>query len=629
MQQNNKPNKQNASRFSFRSFFRLSQNTNSLNTKKKTKNNRRITKCENTSSSLTISSIQKVKNEPEISEFGDIGCSKNASKTSVFTIKKMNHKDTDKQIVCNICYDVVERNQIYKLMNCTHSICYKCLETYLQIEISESRVFLNCPMCYESIHPNEIRIILKNETLLLKYEDFMIRKVLALEPDARWCPAPDCGYAVIATGCAGCPKLKCERPGCNSYFCYHCKSDWHPNQTCDAARNQRMSSLNTSSISPECIQNADFKQCPMCQVLIVKMDDGSCNHMVCALCGAEFCWLCMKVVGDLHYLSPSGCTFWGKKPWSKKKKILWQLGTLIGAPVGIILVAGIAVPALIIGIPVWVARKIYYRYQTSNKRKRNIAIFAGALASALISPILAGLAVSVGVPILLFYVYGIVPISLCRNGECDKKKFSKAKKDIEKDEDIKTVYGDTNIETVINPSIGEESIISGSHILRLEVDNDRGSISNKALAGSIISNAFINLPTIPHIDDQGDLFKINISVENLNDTQEALKENFSSVLKFPVHMEEEGATSKEIPDDVKNLKMVSDQMTNRNRNDNDSIDAEDEVHHSYTDNLNESKSKKSHSTFRNLRKFIFHSRSKTKRDDCKKDKLSLSNDNVI
>lgn len=47
--------------------------------------------------------------------------------------------------------------------------------------------------------------------------------------------------------------------------------------------------------------------------------------------------------------SPSGCTFWGKKPWSRKKKLLWQLGTLIGAPAGIGLIAGIAIPAIIIG----------------------------------------------------------------------------------------------------------------------------------------------------------------------------------------------------------------------------------------------------------------------------------------
>jgi len=167
----------------------------------------------------------------------------------------------------------------------------------------------------------------------------------------------------------------------------------------------------------------EIKPCPRCSAFIIKMDDGSCNHMTCAVCGAEFCWLCMKEISDLHYLrsptvlfvtylleywaicvtdyprsptvlfahwvlifslylstrykvfllycllgcltiivdifcSPSGCTFWGKKPWSRKKKILWQLGTLVGAPVGISLIAAIAVPAIIIGVPIWVGRKV-------------------------------------------------------------------------------------------------------------------------------------------------------------------------------------------------------------------------------------------------------------------------------
>lgn len=119
--------------------------------------------------------------------------------------------------------------------------------------------------------------------------------------------------------------------------------------------------------------------------------------MTCAVCGCEFCWLCMKEISDLHYLrylllpisgnfsdyllelknnnipcllSPSGCTFWGKKPWSRKKKILWQLGTLIGAPVGITLIAGIAVPAMVIGIPVYIGRKV---------RNANITPFPTAL----------------------------------------------------------------------------------------------------------------------------------------------------------------------------------------------------------------------------------------------------------
>ncbi|GFG40807.1 hypothetical protein Cfor_11865 [Coptotermes formosanus] len=320
---------------------------------------------------------------------------------------------------CPLCLAELPMEYFPELSTCSHRSCYDCFQQYLRIEISESRVNIACPECSEPMHPNDIRMILNDKAQYEKYEDFMVRRVLAVYADTRWCPAPDCSYAVIAAGCASCPKIKCERPGCDAYFCYHCKAEWHPNQTCDAARAQRSPNVRSSSPLPAHILikygislNAgrlfkqayslnlfdlllfvilpdlqsfltgdDIKPCPRCQVLIVKMDDGSCNHMTCAVCGAEFCWLCMKEISDLHYLSPSGCTFWGKKPWSRKKKILWQLGTLVGAPVGIGLVAGIAVPAMIIGIPVWVGRKLYARYEHANKHKRNLAIAGGVTAA--------------------------------------------------------------------------------------------------------------------------------------------------------------------------------------------------------------------------------------------------------
>lgn len=72
--------------------------------------------------------------------------------------------------------------------------------------------------------------------------------------------------------------------------------------------------------------------------------------MICIISGSfRFLYNLDFNINVFSYFSPSGCTFWGKKPWSRKKKLLWQLGTLVGAPVGIALVAGIAVPAMIIG----------------------------------------------------------------------------------------------------------------------------------------------------------------------------------------------------------------------------------------------------------------------------------------
>ncbi|XP_064213909.1 E3 ubiquitin-protein ligase RNF19A isoform X2 [Tribolium castaneum] len=385
---------------------------------------------------------------------------------------------------CPLCFAELTAEEFWELSGCGHRACIPCLQQYLKVEITESRVCISCPECTELIHPNEIRGIIDDVSLFEKYEDFMVRRVLAIEPDARWCPAPDCGFAVIASECASCPKLKCLRPGCDSYFCYHCKAEWHPNQTCDAARAQRSPNIRSSSItySQDSQHRDDIKPCPRCQVLIVKMDDGSCNHMMCAVCGAEFCWLCMKEISDLHYLSPSGCTFWGKKPWSRKKKILWQLGTLVGAPVGIALVAGITVPAMIIGIPVWVGRKLYTRYKAANKHKRNAAIVGGVIASVMISPILAGLAVGIGVPILLFYVYGVVPVSLCRSGGCGGSP-STDDSAIVTNRTADNSSIDAVSAKVANPSIGEASLsmASGSQVLR---EPDRESSSTVALAGS-------------------------------------------------------------------------------------------------------------------------------------------------
>ncbi|KPM06345.1 E3 ubiquitin-protein ligase RNF19B-like protein [Sarcoptes scabiei] len=454
-------------------------------------------------------------------------------------------KNSDKNSYeCSICLLEQPINQFPELKSCQHRACLSCLRQYLRIEISESRINISCLQCQELMHPNDIKTILRNDLALVeKYELFMVRRTLITDPDARWCPAPDCDYCVIATGCASCPMLRCHRPGCETLFCYHCKQEWHPNQTCDQARasrgeivdggahksvfiassNPNKSNVTFTSLSSNTgasafnqppssssmnsfVQRDDIKPCPCCKVLIIKMNDGSCNHMTCSVCGTEFCWLCMQKISDLHYLSPSGCTFWGKKPWSRKKKIMWQLGMLVGAPVGIALIAGIAVPAIIIGIPVWVGRKLYSRFERNHmsRHKSNFLVTASVLTSILVSPILAAVTVGIGVPILLAYVYGVVPISLCRSGGCGVTTSSSGVR-IELDEDEIPAPDGVSVDTalsgrgggVTNPSIGEVSlgmsaslsIGSSSHLDKavLDIQPDRETASMAACAGSIIS----------------------------------------------------------------------------------------------------------------------------------------------
>ncbi|XP_048848739.1 E3 ubiquitin-protein ligase RNF19B [Brienomyrus brachyistius] len=366
---------------------------------------------------------------------------------------------------CPLCLVRQPAEQLPALLSCSHRSCLCCLRQYLRIEISESRVQLTCPECAERLVPRQVALILDDAALVEKYEEFLLRRCLAADPDCRWCPAPDCGFAVIASGCASCPRLLCLREGCGAEFCYHCKQVWHPNQTCDSARQQRALSLRAhSSHSPSYAQDQgpadDIKPCPRCGAYIIKMNDGSCNHMTCAVCGCEFCWLCMKEISDLHYLSPSGCTFWGKKPWSRKKKILWQLGTLIGAPIGITLIAGIALPAMVIGIPVYVGRKIHSHYEgkKTSLHRRNLAITGGVALSIITAPVIAAVSVGIGVPIMLAYVYGVVPISLCRGGGCGVSRGKGRGVRIDFDEDDGPITVADAWRALKSPSLGESSL---------------------------------------------------------------------------------------------------------------------------------------------------------------------------
>jgi E3 ubiquitin-protein ligase RNF19A len=276
--------------------------------------------------------------------------------------------------ICPICFESKLKDDMTGATDCNHTACYDCLSRYMIQEVSEGRVNVSCPQCSTLFLTHEIRQVLQQrhnatqvEYFMMKYGEFTLRRALAQETDLRYCPAPDCSYAVIASNCAGCPRLVCQRPECGTSFCYHCQQRWHPSMTCDESRRLRIRNLADGSSNElselggrteAMASQEEIKPCPRCKTLVSKVQDGSCNHMTCFVCGVDFCWLCMREITDLHYLSPSGCTFWGKKPWSRRKRIIWQMGTLLAAPFGIALLAAVAAPALIVGIPAYVGHRV-------------------------------------------------------------------------------------------------------------------------------------------------------------------------------------------------------------------------------------------------------------------------------
>lgn len=94
---------------------------------------------------------------------------------------------------CPLCLVRQPPEQLPELLGCSHRSCLCCLRQYLRIEITESRVQLSCPECAERLAPRQVADILDDAALLEKYEEFLLRRCLASDPDCRWCPAPDCG----------------------------------------------------------------------------------------------------------------------------------------------------------------------------------------------------------------------------------------------------------------------------------------------------------------------------------------------------------------------------------------------------------------------------------------------------
>ncbi|KAM6280837.1 E3 ubiquitin-protein ligase RNF19B-like isoform 2-T3 [Porphyrio hochstetteri] len=318
-------------------------------------------------------------------------------------------------VECPLCLLPQPPEAFPNLASCGHRSCRACLEQYLRIAVTESRVQVACPHCPAALQPADVQRLLE-PALRHKYEEFLLRRLLAADPGTRWCPAPDCSYAVIAYGCAECPRLTCGREGCGTEFCYHCRQPWHPDSPCVPALPAPSPSDPAAPAHPEDSAHAeaeDIKVCPRCSAFIMKINDGSCNRMSCTVCGCLFCWLCLREISDVHFLSPSGCTFWGKRPWSRTRKILWQLGMVLGAPMVISLVAGIAVPVITVGIPI-------YMGAGPEPEEQPVRVPAVPLCHQQCPPL--SFCVphhhschGVGVPLMLTYVYGVVVLSLCRS----------------------------------------------------------------------------------------------------------------------------------------------------------------------------------------------------------------------
>ncbi|KAL3890171.1 hypothetical protein ACJMK2_002463, partial [Sinanodonta woodiana] len=164
---------------------------------------------------------------------------------------------------CSICMDIFNNP---KLIPCHHSFCYKCLEDYVKVNLSNGR--FNCPMCRKSVE-------LPPGGVASFQENFYIDSCDSSEKF----PCDVCGPKGVA--CSRC--LDCEDNLCQACCYVH--------EKLKTTRNHKVSDLGT--LEPE--MKGKIRQRIFCDQHLEEE-----IKLVCKDCKALICVLCKAIKHDHH-----------------------------------------------------------------------------------------------------------------------------------------------------------------------------------------------------------------------------------------------------------------------------------------------------------------------------------------
>jgi ariadne-1 len=194
---------------------------------------------------------------------------------------------------CEICYEDGPDVQTYA-MKCGHRYCVDCYTHYLTQKVKEEgeAARIECPFdgCHRIVDSKSLKLLV-GQTVQDRYEVLLTRTYVDDKENLKWCPAPECEYAI------DCPVKKRDlnrvvptvRCSHDHNFCFGCTLADHRPSPCTLVK-RWMKKCEDDSETSNWI-SANTKECPKCGSTIEK--NGGCNHMTCRKCKHEFCWMCM------------------------------------------------------------------------------------------------------------------------------------------------------------------------------------------------------------------------------------------------------------------------------------------------------------------------------------------------
>ncbi|XP_043994420.1 ankyrin repeat and IBR domain-containing protein 1-like isoform X1 [Gambusia affinis] len=216
---------------------------------------------------------------------------------------------------CGICLCSISVFEDPIDMSCGHEFCRSCWEGFLNIKIQEGdahNIFCPAYECYQLVPVHVIESVVSRE-MDQRYLQFDIKAFVENNPSIRWCPAARCERAVRLTRPGpgdsdphSFPLLPSPAVDCGKghLFCWECLGEAHEPCDCQMWRNwlQKVTEMKPEELAgvSEAYEDAanclwlltNSKPCANCKSPIQKNE--GCNHMQCAKCKYDFCWICLE-----------------------------------------------------------------------------------------------------------------------------------------------------------------------------------------------------------------------------------------------------------------------------------------------------------------------------------------------
>lgn len=219
--------------------------------------------------------------------------------------------------LCDICMCSISVFEDPVDMPCGHDFCRGCWESFLNLKIQEGEAHnIFCPAydCFQLVPVDIIESVVSKE-MDKRYLQFDIKAFVENNPAIKWCPTPGCDRAVRLTkqgsntsgsDTLSFPLLRAPAVDCGKghLFCWECLGEAHEPCDCQTWKNwlQKITEMKPEELVgvSEAYEDAanclwlltNSKPCANCKSPIQKNE--GCNHMQCAKCKYDFCWICLE-----------------------------------------------------------------------------------------------------------------------------------------------------------------------------------------------------------------------------------------------------------------------------------------------------------------------------------------------